>query len=91
MFRKRKQKDPVPIPPNNRIDDLANKLQQEGKIDQLETELLKFDPATLEGSEKESWYHLHGIVPFQQGKRDLALQRFQEGLRQCPDSALRTR
>ncbi|MHC4556360.1 MAG: hypothetical protein ACYS80_03535 [Planctomycetota bacterium] len=87
MFWKRKQKNPAPAPVQNRIDDLANKLQQEGKIDQLEMELLKFDPETLEGAEKESWYHMYGIVPFRQGNRDLAFQRFQDGLKHCPDSA----
>jgi tetratricopeptide (TPR) repeat protein len=85
MFWKHKREKPAPS--KNRINDLANRLQQENKIDQLETELLKFDPTILEGDEKESWYHLHGIIPFRQGNRDLAFQRFQEGTRHCPDSA----
>lgn len=70
----------------NRIDALANKLQQENRIADLEAELLKFDPASLEGVEKESWYHLYGIIPFRQDKRVLAYERFQEGLARCPDS-----
>jgi tetratricopeptide (TPR) repeat protein len=85
MFWKQKRKKSTPS--KNRIDDLANKLQQENKIDRLETELFKFDPTILEGDEKESWYHLYGIIPFRQGNRDLAFQRFQEGIKHCPDSA----
>ena len=85
MFWKHKQKKQTPS--RNRIDDLANKLQQENKIDQLEMELFKFDPTILEGYEKESWYHLYGIIPFRQGNRDLSFQRFQEGIKHCPDSA----
>lgn len=86
MFWKRKQKDEPASSGENRIDALANDLQQEGKIDQLESELGKFDPRSLEGAERESWYHLYGIVPFREGNRPLAFERFQEGVRQCPDS-----
>lgn len=74
----------------NRIDALANKLQEEGRIAELEPELLKFNPASLEELEKESWYHLYGVASFQAGNRPQAFERFQEGLRQCPDSALLT-
>ena len=88
MFWKRKKQPEPPSPGENRIDAIANRLQQEGRIDQLEAELGKFDPSALEGAERESWYQLHGIVPFQQGNRPLAFERFQEGVRQCPDSAL---
>ena len=86
MFWKRKKKLEPTEAGANRIDALANRLQQEGMIGQLESELGKFDPKTLEGAERESWYHLHGIVPFQQGNRPLAFERFQEGVRQCPYS-----
>jgi tetratricopeptide (TPR) repeat protein len=86
MFWKRKKKTQPTEPGENGIDALANRLQQEGKIDQLESELGKFNPDSLEGAERESWYHLRGIVPFQQGNRPLAFERFQEGVRQCPDS-----
>lgn len=88
MIWKRKQKHEPPPPAENRIDAIANCLQQEGKIDQLQAELEKFDPNSLGGVERESWYQLYGIVPFQQGNRSLAFERFQEGVRQCPDSAL---
>ncbi len=86
MFWKRKKKAEPKQPGENRIDALANRLQQDGRIDQLESELAKYDPTTLKGAERESWYHLHGIVPFQKGDRSLAFQRFQEGVQQCPDS-----
>jgi len=86
MFWKRKKKPGPRAPGDNRIDALANRLQQEGRIDELESELAKFDPTALEGAEKESWYHLRGIEPFRQGNRPLAFERFREGVRQCPDS-----
>lgn len=85
MFWKRKKSE-QPMVGENRIDAVANRLQQEGKIDRLETELARFDPSTLKGAERESWYHLRGIVQFQQGNRPLAFELFQEGVRECPDS-----
>lgn len=86
MFWKRKKKAEPVTSGENRIDAMVNRLHEEGLIDQLENELQKFDPRSLEGAERESWYHLYGIVPFQQGNRPLAFERFQEGVRQCPDS-----
>src|SRR3989304_8255928 len=86
MSRKRKKKSEPPIQSENRIDALANRLQQGSRIHELESELAKFDPDSLQDAEKESWYHLYGIVPFQQGNRPLAFERFQEGVKQCPDS-----
>jgi hypothetical protein len=85
MFWKRK-KDAASAPGENRIDALANRLQQEGQANRLEAELEKFDPSILQGQERESWYHLRGIVAFQQGNRQLAFARFQEGIAQCPAS-----
>lgn len=87
MFWKRKPKATPPQAGENRVDALANRLQRSGMIDQLEAELAQFNPRSLEGSERESWYQLYGIVPFRQGNRSLALERFQEGARQCPSSA----
>lgn len=87
MFRKQNNENPQPDKQQNRIDELANRLQREGKINQLEHELMKFSPATLSGVERESWFHLYGIMPFQQGNRSLAFDRFREGLTQCPNSA----
>ena len=77
-----------PAHQENRIDVLANRLQKEGKLAELEPELLKYDPSSLQGTEKESWYHIYGIVAFQAGNRAQAFERLQEGLRQCPDSAV---
>lgn len=87
---KRKPKANRPDQPINRIDAIANTLQKEGRIAELEPELLKFNPASLGGLEKESWYHLYGVASFQAGNRPQAFERFQEGLRQCPDSAVLT-
>lgn len=71
----------------NRIDELANDLSRKGKIDQLEKQLLKYKPNKLNTSEKESWYHLYGIIPFRNGDRKLALERFKVGIVECPDSS----
>ena len=86
MFWSRK-KEVTPTPPGgNRLDALANRLQQEGRIDSLESELGKFEPDTLAAAEKESWHHLHGIIAFRSGNRPLAFERFQRGVQQCPTS-----
>jgi tetratricopeptide (TPR) repeat protein len=77
-----------PAPQQNRIEDLVKQLQKEQRLSGLEPELLKFDPASLEGLEKESWHHLFGVAAFQQENYPLAFERFQEGLRQCPESAV---
>ncbi|HEV2350576.1 MAG TPA: hypothetical protein VG028_12100 [Terriglobia bacterium] len=81
-------KKPEPTQLENRVDALANKLQKEGRIADLEPELLKFDPASLKGWEKESWHHLYGVAAFEAENRPQAFERFQEGLRQCPESAV---
>lgn len=88
MSGKRKGKAGSTEQPVNRIDALVSNLQTEGRVSALEAELLKFDPATLEGVEKESWHHFYGVAAFQQANRPLAFARFQEGLRQCPESAV---
>ena len=87
MFWNRKKKPDAPPSGENRIASLADRLRQQGRIDLLEAELASFDPRSLVGAEQESWYHLRGIVPFQQGNRPLAFERFKEGVRQCPSSA----
>lgn len=74
-------------PDVNRIDALFERLQQEDKFDKLESELGKFNPNKLKGEEKEAWYHLHGIIPFQQGNHPLAFERFRVGVKECPDSS----
>src|SRR6266566_106698 len=68
-------------------DELANRLQREGRIDQLETELDRYDPSKLGPKDKESYYHLWGIAAFNKGDRLTAFTRFKEGHRVCPDSA----
>lgn len=73
--------------PKETPDELANRLQQEGKIEQLEKELERYNPAKLGAKEKESYYHLRGIAAFQRGDRKTAFKRFKEGQRECPDSA----
>src|SRR5437870_4910078 len=67
-------------------DELANRLQREGRVDGLEGELERYELATLSAKDKESYYHLWGIAAFRRGDRREAFQRFQEGLNACPDS-----
>ncbi len=55
MFWKRKKKPEPHNSGENRIDVLANRLEHEGRIDELELELTKFDPSKLEGPEKNSY------------------------------------
>jgi hypothetical protein len=81
MGSKRSSKTDQPGQPVNRIDALVNELQREGRISELEPELLKFDPASLQGMAKESWHHLLGVAAFEKGNHSLAFERFQEGLR----------
>jgi tetratricopeptide (TPR) repeat protein len=67
-------------------DDLANRLQREGKIDQLEGELQRYSVSDLSEKQKESYLHLWGITAFRRRDRAEAFRRFQEGLAACPDS-----
>lgn len=72
----------------NRVSGLADRLQREGRIEDLEEELARFDPEHLEGTERESWHHLWGIEAFRHGKLREALVRFEAAHRACPESAV---
>lgn len=71
----------------NRVDDLANALQKQGRIAELEAELMKLDSSSLSLPEQESWWHLYGIVAFQGGRDGEALGRFQQAFEKFPGSA----
>jgi hypothetical protein len=91
-FRKKDENRQVPrarqSPPRaNRVDELANALQRDGRIRDLERELGKLDYVSLSVDEQESWWHLYGITAFQDGRHGEALARFQEGYRRFPTSA----
>jgi hypothetical protein len=73
--------------PTESPDALANRLQQEGRADQLEQELQRYKPDRLSPQDKASFYHLWGITAFRRGDRTTAFERFKQGLQQCPDSA----
>jgi hypothetical protein len=73
--------------PKEAPDELANRLQREGRIDQLEHELQRYKPDKLGPKDRACFYHLWGITAFRRGDRTTAFQRFQQGLQQCPDSA----
>jgi hypothetical protein len=86
-FRKKAPSQPTGGPAANQVDDLANKLQREGRTGALEDELNKLEKAELNPHELESWWHLYGITAFRDGRQDEATQRFEEGYRLFPTSA----
>lgn len=73
--------------PSNRVDDLANALQQAGRIKDLEGELRNLDQSLLSPTEQESWWHIFGITAFQDGRDAEALERFREAYAKFPKSA----
>src|SRR5512137_269469 len=73
---------------SNRVNELANGLQREGRLGELERELEKLNFPSLSLPEQESWWHTYGIVAFQEGRDADALSRFKEGYKQFPKSAL---
>lgn len=84
-FRKKTPQQP-PAPPPNRVDELANALQREGRIADLEPELDKLDKAKLSQAELESWWHIYGIAAFRGGRQQEATKRFEEAYRRFPKS-----
>ena len=90
-FRKKNKvdKDRAGAIPNqgNRVDELANTLQKEGRIKDIESELKKLNQSSLSHTEQESWCHLYGIVAFQEGRDAEALERFKEAYAKFPESA----
>ena len=73
---------------SNRVDELINTLQMEGRLDEYERELIKLDLPSLSKEEKESWWHHFGIVAFQDGRDEEALERFIQAYERFPDSAM---
>jgi tetratricopeptide (TPR) repeat protein len=73
--------------PKETPDELANRLQREGRADQLERELQRYNPDRLGPKDKANFYHLWGIAAFRRGDRTTAFERFKQGLEKCPDSA----
>jgi hypothetical protein len=71
----------------NRVDELANTLQREGRVKELESELKKIDFEALSAGEQESWWHLYGITAFQEGRDAEARARFQTGYEKFPNSS----
>lgn len=72
----------------DRVDDLVNNLLDLGRMDNLEEELLKFNLEDLNKKERESWHYFYGISAFRKGQRQLAYERFLEGSKLFPNSAL---
>ncbi len=71
-----------------RISNLANKLMQQGKTDDIERELEKFDPTKLTAAEGAEWWHMYGITAFEDGREDVATERFRRGHEQFPESPM---
>jgi hypothetical protein len=71
-----------------RVSDLANTLSSQGRASEIEGELEKLDLAKLTDAEREEWWHIYGITAFEGGRGDIALERFQRGYDQFPDSAM---
>lgn len=73
--------------PTDPLDELANRLQREGRWGELDAELLKVDRAGLTEAEQESWWHLFGISAFHARLEEEATARFEEAHRRFPSSA----
>jgi hypothetical protein len=78
MWNPFKKPPPPPPPPPNRVVGLAG-LLQDGRFDELDASLQKLKDEGLAPHEQESWWHLHGIAAFRQGRDREALERFEEG------------
>lgn len=74
-------------PPPNRVDALVATLQREGRITDLERELVKMNKEKLNQAEQESWWHYHGIAAFRDGRQEEATTSFEEAYRRFPGSA----
>jgi hypothetical protein len=91
-FRKKNRQDSkgpaaLPAEPADRVQELANALQRDGRVKELEGELEKLDRASLSREEQQSWWHLYGITAFQAGRDAEAMSRFQEAYARFPGSA----
>jgi tetratricopeptide (TPR) repeat protein len=75
-------------PKTNRVDELVDALQRDGRIKDLERELTGLDPSTLSRAEQESWWHLYGVAAFHAGRDAEAHTRLQEAYARFPDSAV---
>jgi hypothetical protein len=71
----------------NSVEALANALQHEGRVEDLERELDKIEKSKLSEAELESWWHLYGIAAFRAGREQEATARFEEAHRRFPSSA----
>lgn len=86
-FKKKAPQQPLATP-SNYVDELANTLQREGRVGELERELEKLDKSKLNAAELESWYHLYGIAAYQAHREKEATARFEEAYGRFPKSPL---
>jgi hypothetical protein len=87
MFPFRKKVTPSAPARADVVQALADRLQNEGRIDDLERELERLDQSKLTAAELETWWHLYGITAFQAGRDQEASSRFEDGHRRFPESA----
>lgn len=85
--RERQSASSQSSPANNRVEELANALHREGRVQELERQLEELDFSLLSPAEQETWRHFYGITAFQAGRDAEALERFQEAHEKFPDSA----
>lgn len=69
---------------------MLNTLGAENRLSDLELELEKFDPASLEEPELSSWYYYHGLAAVHAANRNEAFSRFQAGRKAVGDHPLIT-
>jgi len=81
-----KRRDP-PKSPMDALVELANRLQREGRMRELDAELQKVDRSGLTEAELESWWHLFGVSAFHARREEEATTRFEEAHRRYPSSA----
>jgi hypothetical protein len=81
-----KKKSEPAKPAANRVEELANKLHQERRGNEIESSLQRFDYKSLTEREKESWHHLMGIEAMRRGDSNLALTRFREAVELFPEA-----
>lgn len=81
------KKKPEPAKPStNRVEELANKLHQERRGNEIEASLQRFDYKSSTEREKESWHHLMGIEAMRRGDSNVALTRFRDAVELFPES-----
>ncbi len=70
----------------NQVERLTRRYMEKGDFARLGEALDRLKTEKLTRDEREMWWHSRGLVEFQSGNRDAALQFFEEGARRFPES-----